>query len=99
MNDFIKVDYRNIDGVHVFTSHEVPGLYVASADAREAFESVSEGISLHLKLNKDLDITVDAAMSADEFLRFIGAADGEMVVPHPAVLAARDVPFRSRPRG
>lgn len=98
MSDFITVEYRNVDGLHVFTSGEVPGLYVAAGDPKEAFECVSEGISLHLRLNRGETVSVEPAISVGEFLQWIGVSGGEMGIPHPAVTSG-GVPFRPRAAG
>ena len=39
----IRAQYRFVDGYHVFTSEDVRGLYVASKDAREAFDKCLPG--------------------------------------------------------
>ncbi len=48
---FIDVEYRNLDGYHVFTSDDVYGLYVANKDARQAFDGVALALSELLKRN------------------------------------------------
>ena len=40
----VAVEYRFIDGYHVFTSRDVYGLYVASKDPRKAFDGVAPAI-------------------------------------------------------
>ena len=41
--------------IHVFTSDDVYGLYVASRDAREAFSNVAPAIGLLVKLNEGIN--------------------------------------------
>jgi hypothetical protein len=45
----IEVVYRNLEGVHVFTSDQSVGLYVAHRNVLEAYDSIPEGLS---KLNE-----------------------------------------------
>lgn len=47
----ITVQYKYRDGWHVFSSNDVPGLYVASKDARKAYEDVP----IALKAIMDMD--------------------------------------------
>ncbi len=37
----VDVSYRYVGGYHIFTSKDVRGLYVASQDARKAYEDVA----------------------------------------------------------
>ena len=37
----INVQYKNIEGYHVFTSDDVDGLYIASKDPRKAFKAAA----------------------------------------------------------
>ena len=45
----ILVDYRVIDGWHVFTSDQVRGLYVANPDQHLAYQSVAPTIEKLLR--------------------------------------------------
>ena len=88
----VRVDYRNIDGVHVFTSEDVSSLYVADRDPGRAYEEVPLALHELLKFNKvDENAYYRASMSTAEFLKFIGYLDGS--VPHPSVTAAKNVPY------
>lgn len=76
----INVSHCFKHGVHVFTSADVKGLYVASKDAKNAFDGVAP--SLHTLLADKLserykpeDITVEAITTFDEFLEWL-RADG-----------------------
>ena len=84
------VTYRNLEGVHVFTSEDVRGLYVASRDLREAYEEVAEALHELLKF-KGIAASYRPAMSTDEFLRFVGYLDKD--IPHPSVLKAQNVAY------
>ena len=80
----ICVNYRNIEGYHVFTSDDVYGLYVASKDPLKAFKSVAPSLQKLVKLNYKIDITVEPADSFQEFRRSI--LSEPVAVPHPAIL-------------
>lgn len=92
----ISVTYRNLDGVHVFTSPDVKGLYVASADPKEAFECVSEGIETLLRLNDGKDMAVEPAITLAEFLGHLGLDKQDTGTPHPAVIELQRVLFNTR---
>ena len=79
----IEVQYRFIDGYHVFTSEDVYGLYVASRNPEKAFGNVQASIEKLIKLNHGVDIEVEPAHTYREFLR---AVTGEPEIPHPAII-------------
>ncbi len=79
----IEVQYRFIDGYHVFTSEDVYGLYVASKNPETAFGNVTASIKKLIKLNHGLDIEMSPAKTYREFLN---ALTGEPEVPHPAII-------------
>ncbi len=64
----ICVRYKFVDDWHVFQSDEVPGLYVASRDARLAFEDVGPAIKLLMKLNEGVDCEVVPEATFREFI-------------------------------
>jgi hypothetical protein len=86
--DTVQVTYRNVDGVHVFTSEDVRGLYVAGRDLRQAYEEVPQALHDLLKFNK-IEASYRAVMSTDEFVRFVMGDD----IPHPSVIAAQNVAY------
>jgi hypothetical protein len=90
----ISVKYRNIDGMHIFTSPDVRGFYVASTDPREAFEEVSCGLQIILRLNENVDARVEPVMAVEDFLRLIGVGDARS--SSPAVVDAARFKFSSR---
>jgi hypothetical protein len=65
----ILVDYRVVDGWHVFTSKQVRGLYVANPDQRLAYEAVGPSIEKLLELNERVSASVRPALPFDAFLR------------------------------
>lgn len=98
MSGTVRVSYRNVDGVHVFTSEDVRGFYVASKDLQEAYECVPEGLKVIYKENRGSIATFEPAMSFEDFRKFLGGVDGNDI-PHPAVIEARGVAFRSQVTG
>jgi len=65
----ILVDYRVVDGWHIFTSKQVRGLYVANPDQRLAYEAIGPSIEELLKLNEHVSASVRPALPFDEFLK------------------------------
>jgi hypothetical protein len=64
----ICVRYKFVDGWHVFQSEDVDGLYVASTDARKAFEDVAPSIELLMKLNEGVQCKAVPAMELRDFV-------------------------------
>lgn len=65
----ITVNYRFIDGYHVYTSSDVYGLYIANQDARAAYDAVGPSLEKLIKLNEDLDCRVEPTMTFSELIR------------------------------
>ena len=65
----IDVQYRHVEGYHVFTSEDVYGLYVASKDARKAFDGVAPALAALLGRNYEIDAVVEPAVPFAEFLK------------------------------
>jgi hypothetical protein len=70
----VAVEYRFIEGCHIFTSHEVYGLYVASRDPQKAYERVGPAIEQLLNANEGISCDVEPAVSLREFLRSLKGA-------------------------
>lgn len=64
----ILVDYRVIDGWHVFTSDQVRGLYVANPDQHLAYESVAPTIEKLLAENESVRVAVKPVLTFGTFL-------------------------------
>ena len=64
----IHVDYKHVDGWHVFSSKDLPGLYVAHADAETAFNDVTESIEKLVFLDTGVQCHVAPEMSFSEFM-------------------------------
>ena len=71
----VCVKYKYVDGWHVFASDDVEGLYVASKDAKLAFDDVGPSITLLLKLNEGIECVVKPEMPFANFLRFLKEAE------------------------
>ena len=65
----IHVNYSFKEDTHVFSSDDLPGLYIAHKDAQRAFEDVAPSIKLLLKLNSGIDCEVRPAKSYKDFER------------------------------
>ncbi len=79
----IEVQYRFIDGYHVFTSEDVYGLYVASKNPEKAFNNVTASIKKLIKLNDGIDIDM---WPAKTYREFVNVLTGAPEVPHPAII-------------
>ena len=64
----IMIEYKHVEGWHVFSSAELPGLYVASMDAREAFNDVATAIAKLLELNDGIKCKVEPELSFEDFI-------------------------------
>lgn len=100
----ICVRYRYVDGYHVFTSSDVSGLYVASRNSEKAFKQVAPSLEKLMKLNDDIDCTVEYAQSYSEFVRAIQMAAaaveaGADALPevHPGAMMMGESCFIVRP--
>ena len=87
----VAVDYRMIEGTHVFTSKDIYGLYVASSKLEVAFEAIAPSIEQLLKLNENVSCSVRPTVTLREFLNRVRGSDFE--TPHPAFLSSRQFVF------
>ena len=86
---FVKVDYSFRDDWHIFTSTDVPGLYVTSKDAEEAFHDLPQSIALLAKLNDGVDCDVRPVPTYNEFVQNLKArdsGDAQEPVSHSGVI-------------
>lgn len=65
----VLVDYKNRDGWHVFTSNDVLGLYVASKDARKAYEDVPIALQKLMELDYSCQCKVSRPLTFEDFER------------------------------
>ena len=83
----INVQYRNVEGYHVFTSDDVGGLYIASKDPRKAFDDLKPAIELLVRKNEGFDCVVEHAMTYRDFMAARQRGVDESELPQPAVLS------------
>lgn len=75
----VGVRYKaTFDGWHVFTSDELPGLYVASNDAETAYNDVAPSIEKLLLLDEGVECTIRPELPFAAFVSMLRHAD------HPA---------------
>ena len=88
----ILVDYRVVEGWHVFTSDQVRGLYVAGPDQREAYDAVGPSIEKLLAENEQLKVAVRPAMVFADFLermrRHLDMPEIKPGIPQPFMVQA-----------
>ena len=46
------IEYREIDGYHIFTSNDIYGLYVAAKDFADAVEYLGPSIKMLMEANR-----------------------------------------------
>jgi hypothetical protein len=85
----VEVRYKSDDGWHVFTSPNMGGLYVASRDAREAFDDVATAIKKLVKLDTGYDATVEPGVPYEEFEACLAQRGADPQIPHPAFIGDR----------
>lgn len=71
MTTSICVSYKYAEDWHVFSSDDLPGLYVASKDARVAFQDVATSIEKLIFLNESVRIKAIPELSFKQFLEKI----------------------------
>jgi hypothetical protein len=90
----IHVQYRFVDGYHVFTSEEVRGLYVASKDPQKAFEDVAPVLRELITMKLKAPCEIEPTISFDEFMAYV---DARRSMPPASVLASREFIVRRAP--
>lgn len=65
----IRVNYRFIDGYHVYTSDDVYGLYVANRDAVCAYAAIAPSLEKLIQLNEGISCHVEPALTFSELVR------------------------------
>jgi len=65
----IRVNYRFIDGYHVYTSDDVYGLYVANRDATRAYAAVAPSLEKLIQLNEGISCRVEPVLTFSELVR------------------------------
>jgi hypothetical protein len=90
----IHVQYKFVDGYHVFTSEDVRGLYVASKDPQKAFEDVGPVLQELIAMKLKGSCEIEPTMTFDEFVAYIDARNS---APSAPVLASREFIVRRTP--
>lgn len=67
----VCVKYKYADGWHVFQSDDIHGLYVASRDAKTAYDDVKVSIEKLIALNEGVTCIVQPEMTYEEFISFL----------------------------
>lgn len=75
MTTSICVSYKCADDWHVFSSDDLPGLYVASKVAKVAFEDVATSIEKLILLNENIHIKAVPELSFKQFIEKIEGAE------------------------
>jgi hypothetical protein len=80
----IRVDYKHVDGWHVFSSDKIAGLYVASPDPKRAYEDVAVALEKLLRLNLGIECKVAAEVPFNEFVKGKAKEEEPQPVTHLA---------------
>ena len=64
----IRVNYRFMDGYHVYTSEDVYGLYVASRDPQAAYAAVAPSLEKLIQLNEGVACRVEPTLTFSELI-------------------------------
>lgn len=80
----VEVKYTHVEGWHVFTSDQFPGLYVASKDDRTAYDDVGPSLQKLLELEFDMKCEVTAEVPFDELMNNRGKKIRKESPKHPA---------------
>jgi hypothetical protein len=64
----IRVNYRFVNGYHIYTSDDVYGLYVASHDPGQAYAAVGPSLEKLIQLNEGIACHVEAALTFSELV-------------------------------
>lgn len=65
----IRVNYRFVDGYHLYTSDDVYGLYVASRDPSQAYAAVAPSLEKLIRLNEGITCRVEPVLTFSELVR------------------------------
>lgn len=81
MTTSICVNFKFAEDWHVFSSDELPGLYVASRNAEVAFKDVATAIEKLVFLNEGVKIKAAPELSFKDFIEQTqGSNDDEIIV-------------------
>ena len=89
MTASICAHYKSIDGWHIFQSNELPGLYVASRDAKKAYDDVALSIKTLVMLDEGVDCDVVPEKSFHEFVASVKQHASDGAEHAPVVMSSR----------
>jgi hypothetical protein len=64
----LHIEYREIEGYHIFTSPDVFGLYIATKDAARAQAQIAPAVVELLKLNEKLVGSIECTPQLGDFI-------------------------------
>ncbi|WP_374634401.1 hypothetical protein [Ferrovibrio sp.] len=67
----LEIEHTNVDGVHVFTSADLPGFHVGHPDLKTAYEMIVPAVEKLVKLNTGEVIRYRAETTLEEFIRML----------------------------
>ena len=86
----IRVNYKHVDGWHVFVSDELPGLCVAHKDAKTAYDDLPHSIEELIRLDEGIKVRVEREMTFEEFLQHKSPArSGRRAIDTPVLSDGR----------
>jgi hypothetical protein len=65
----IRVNYRFVDGHHIYTSEDVYGLYVANSDPAKAYAAVGPSLENLIQLSEGISCRVEPVLTFSELVR------------------------------
>lgn len=71
LSSIIWVDYKCVDGHHVFTSESVKGLLVVNEDVEVAYRDVAPSIKKLLEINNEVDCDIRPSLPFKDFVASI----------------------------
>lgn len=91
MTTSISVSYKSQEGWHVFQSDQLPGLYVASKNAKRAYDDVAPSIQKLVMLDEGIECQVVPEASYEEFVASMKHAAPVSRHAYPTMMSQRFV--------
>jgi hypothetical protein len=95
----VAVRYRTVAGWHVFDSHDIRGLYVASHDLARAYQDIPASIRTILRLSTGQDWEVKMEIPVADFMQRLKADQEPPVSAGAMEWALRGTRFQIAPTG
>lgn len=91
----VTLTYRLIDDQHTFKSEDYFGVYVASESLREAYEMISEALTVIVRRRTGVDVAYSPVLSYADFSRCMGDSDDNSDnIPHPSIIEAGNISYQ-----